>query len=441
MGKILASNSSLLFFSVSILTAMFLSIPISGALASDNSGPGRGDDDNHASNSSPLTAQNLSGPVTSITMPLDAESHSAANPYVPNPATVSSGSTVTWINADEEDQHTATADDGSFSTGLINPGSSGRAVINANPETTVAYHCDVHPEMRGILEVSADTNGPANNTTVAQSLDLNSTMLQIANQPLAVGNYTTGPENSLGNDTIQASVMGSTVITLPNSSETITTNDTGRVTIAFTKFGAAILDAQLNLKTEDGLDNASIVATEFFSSQNAPGRGIAFFSTNSTGKLAALDGVVALTLDISQPDGSAQVSFFEWRAGPNDQTNALGNATSVNATTTTGPTTGQGGGGQVSITPGSSSKTQDAFDPNPALVGIGETVTWSNDDTTPHTVTSGASGQPDGMFDSSPNFNPLLAPGQQFDHTFTEAGDYQYYCALHPNMVGTVSVS
>jgi plastocyanin len=44
-------------------------------------------------------------------------------------------------------------------------------------------------------------------------------------------------------------------------------------------------------------------------------------------------------------------------------------------------------------------------------------------------------------WDEATNFNPLIAPGQTFEHTFTEAGQYPYYCALHPNMVGTVSVS
>jgi hypothetical protein len=43
-----------------------------------------------------------------------------------------------------------------------------------------------------------------------------------------------------------------------------------------------------------------------------------------------------------------------------------------------------------------------------------------------------------GKFDSSPNFNPLLAPGQTFEHTLTEASEYPYFCLLHPNMVGTV---
>ena len=95
----------------------------------------------------------------------------------------------------------------------------------------------------------------------------------------------------------------------------------------------------------------------------------------------------------------------------------------------------------MSITAGSTSKTEDAYDPNPVQVSVGDTVTWTNDDTTPHTVTSGTGGQPDGNFDSSPNLNPLMAPQQTFEHTFEEAGEFPYYCAIHPNMVGTVSVS
>jgi plastocyanin len=66
--------------------------------------------------------------------------------------------------------------------------------------------------------------------------------------------------------------------------------------------------------------------------------------------------------------------------------------------------------GSVSIVPGSSSLTDTAFSPNPVQVSVGSTVTWTNDDSQPHTVVSGQNAQPDGKFDSSPNFNPLLAP-------------------------------
>jgi plastocyanin len=101
----------------------------------------------------------------------------------------------------------------------------------------------------------------------------------------------------------------------------------------------------------------------------------------------------------------------------------------------------QNQGASVSIVSGSSSLTDTAFQPNPVQINVGDTVTWTNDDTQPHTVTAGAIAQPSGEFDSSPNFNPLISPQQTFSHTFTQAGQYPYYCALHPNMVGTVNVS
>ena len=124
----------------------------------------------------------------------------------------------------------------------------------------------------------------------------------------------------------------------------------------------------------------------------------------------------------------------------NATTTGAGNAT--NATTTgagnaTNATTGgTGGGNSVSIVPGSSTLTDTAYQPNPVQVSVGTTVTWTNDDAQPHTATSGQNATPDGTFDSS-----IMAPQGTFEHTFTEAGEFPYFCLLHPNMVGTVSVS
>jgi plastocyanin len=72
-----------------------------------------------------------------------------------------------------------------------------------------------------------------------------------------------------------------------------------------------------------------------------------------------------------------------------------------------------------------------SFSPNPVEVKVGETVTWINDDSGRHTVTS-----KDGVFDSG-----MMGKGQSFSFTFDKAGEYQYFCEPHPNMVGTVVVT
>ncbi|MDQ3968668.1 MAG: plastocyanin/azurin family copper-binding protein [Thermoproteota archaeon] len=95
----------------------------------------------------------------------------------------------------------------------------------------------------------------------------------------------------------------------------------------------------------------------------------------------------------------------------------------------------QGGGTGVSIVSGSSALTDDAYAPNPVQVSVGDTVTWTNDDSQPHTATSGENLNPDGMFDSG-----IMAPGATFEFTFTEAGEYPYFCLLYSNMVGTATV-
>ena len=80
--------------------------------------------------------------------------------------------------------------------------------------------------------------------------------------------------------------------------------------------------------------------------------------------------------------------------------------------------------------------TDECFIPATVSIDVGETVTWSNDDTAAHTVTSGSAGDgPDGMFDSS-----LFMAGATFDVTFDTAGTYSYFCMVHPWMVGTVIV-
>ncbi len=72
-----------------------------------------------------------------------------------------------------------------------------------------------------------------------------------------------------------------------------------------------------------------------------------------------------------------------------------------------------------------------AYTPANIQVKAGTTVTWTNQDTAPHTVTF-----KNGMKDSG-----VLQKGQTFSYTFTTPGAYQYYCTVHPYMTATVTVT
>jgi len=81
-------------------------------------------------------------------------------------------------------------------------------------------------------------------------------------------------------------------------------------------------------------------------------------------------------------------------------------------------------------------ETNECFVPYEVTVDVGGEVTWSNDDTAAHTVTAGSAADgPSGVFDSS-----LFMAGTTFSHTFESAGEFPYFCMVHPWMVGIVIV-
>jgi len=69
-----------------------------------------------------------------------------------------------------------------------------------------------------------------------------------------------------------------------------------------------------------------------------------------------------------------------------------------------------------------------SFSPAVLKVPVGTTVTWTNNDPTPHTITAD-----DGSFDSG-----AVNAGGTFGRTFDRPGTFSYHCALHPSMQGKV---
>ena len=71
-----------------------------------------------------------------------------------------------------------------------------------------------------------------------------------------------------------------------------------------------------------------------------------------------------------------------------------------------------------------------SFGPNTLTVAVGATVTWTNHDDIPHTAVS-----TDGVFKSK-----VLDTDDKFSYTFTKAGNYPYFCSIHPKMTGMIVV-
>ena len=81
--------------------------------------------------------------------------------------------------------------------------------------------------------------------------------------------------------------------------------------------------------------------------------------------------------------------------------------------------------------------TNECYIPYQVTVDVGGVVTWSNDDSAAHTVTAGSAADgPSGVFDSS-----LVMGGGAYSFTFEDAGSYDYFCMVHPWMVGSVTVN
>ncbi len=86
----------------------------------------------------------------------------------------------------------------------------------------------------------------------------------------------------------------------------------------------------------------------------------------------------------------------------------------------------------------SDEESTEPFNPSQKNITVGNTIMWINSDIEVHTVTSGT---PDNKLSNSKVFDSgNLNPKQTFEHTFDKAGYYEYFCKLHPSMVGVVNV-
>jgi plastocyanin len=140
----------------------------------------------------------------------------------------------------------------------------------------------------------------------------------------------------------------------------------------------------------------------------------------------------AITVTAAGAQGSAAAPS---QAGAGENATAPAAAGGA-ATTTTAPA-----GPSLTILEGASVQGNPAYEPDPLTITAGDVIEVSNEDTAPHTATSGTGvedPESGSQFDTS-----IIDAGAsaQIDTANLAAGDYPYYCSVHPYMLGTLKVS
>src|ERR687896_1425747 len=157
---------------------------------------------------------------------------------------------------------------------------------------------------------STRPSNTTNKTTSAASSEI-----ELSPQPIYQEHVRDVSETLINQTHAQLIVEGNGTLTLQNSTETIKTTSTGSgiVSLIGTFAGKEILT------TEDGSENATATSYEIARSNKEEGIGkgiaIAIIHTNSTDRLALLDGMILVGQEEFQPDGRALLTYWEWQSG------------------------------------------------------------------------------------------------------------------------------
>ena len=100
---------------------------------------------------SPTSPPPANDPSTSSSVAIPSGAESLGNrAYMPDELSVTTGTTVTWMNTDRT-SHTSTSDEAGWNSGTIAPG--GRFMFTFQNAGTFRYHCTIHPGMVGTVVV------------------------------------------------------------------------------------------------------------------------------------------------------------------------------------------------------------------------------------------------------------------------------------------------
>jgi hypothetical protein len=185
-------------------------------------------------------------------------------------------------------------------------GSSFELISLTTPPMTIAFAQEEN-------NVTALVTPIPTNSTVSTTIP--SSVIELSLQPIYQEHVRDVSETLINQTHAQLIVEGNGTLTLPNSTETIKTISTGSGIVSiFSTFAGKVI-----LTTEDGSENAIATSYEIAHSNKEEGIGkgiaIAIIHTNSTGRLAPLDGMILVGQEEFQPDGRALLTYWEWQSG------------------------------------------------------------------------------------------------------------------------------
>lgn len=176
-------------------------------------------------------------------------------------------------------------------------------LLSTNPPDSLEAEVVNDNLLAGDIMTTSDVDDDNNTTNDAGAT------ISIAEQPFLVEHGNTLAIKPINQTHMEILLEGNGTLMPPNSTETIETKDTGSAIIRLTPTGN-IAQGHILIQTKDGSENGTVFFTEI--GQNEKGIGVAYFSTNSTGKLAFLNNLVSILESESQPNGTTVITAWEW---------------------------------------------------------------------------------------------------------------------------------
>jgi plastocyanin len=390
--------------------------------------------------------------------------------FDPATAEVTVGTIVTWTN-DDAAPHTVTSDDGAFDSGRLEPGES--FSFTFEEAGSFPYHCDIHLSMTASIEVAegeAETEAEDEDAGADEETDEEATDEEATAEEEDAGDEEAEAPQELAIsiadfafDPATAEVAVGTTITWTNDDaapHTVTSDDGafdsgtldpgGSFSFTFEEAGSFAYHCDIHPSMTASVEVAEAEAEESEEAEEAEDEAeeapeeitisIADFAFDPATAEVAPGTIVTWVNDDAAPHTvtSDDGAFDSGRLEPGDsfeftfdEPGSFPYHCDIHPNMTASVEVAEDEEEEAAAGEPAVEIVNFAFAPETLEVEAGTTVTWTNNDAAPHTVTSD-----DGAFDSG-----TIDPGGSFEFTFDEAGSFAYHCDIHPRMTATIEVT